>query len=47
LPATGLAGSSYGYIGSYHMTGGHEGMAAEMLPAPMSDQMFGVKANVF
>lgn len=49
LPATGLAGSSYGYIGAYHgdMSGAHEGMGAELLPSPMSDQMFGVKANVF
>jgi|TARA_B100000035_G_scaffold73591_1_gene60833 hypothetical protein len=47
LPSTGLAGSSYGYIGSYHMSGGHEGMGADMLPSPMSSQMFGVKANVF
>jgi len=47
LPATGLAGSSYGYIGAYHMSGGNEGMGADMLPSPMSNQMFGVKANVF
>ncbi len=47
LPSAGIAGSSYGYIGSYHMTGGHEGMGADMLPSPMSNQMFGVKTNVF
>jgi len=47
LPATGLGGSSYGYIGSYHMTGGHEGMGADMLPSPMDSQLFGVKTNVF
>ena len=47
LPSTGLAGSSYGYIGSYHMTGGHEGMGADMLPSPMDSQLFGVKTNVF
>ena len=46
LPAAnfgGLAGSaSYGYIGNYH-----EGVGAEMLPAPQSQQLFGVRANIF
>jgi len=47
LPATNLSGSSYGYIGSYHLGSGHEGVGAEMLPAPVFEGMFGVKANVF
>ena len=46
-PATNLGGSSYGYIGSYHLGSGHEGVGAEMLPSPVSSGMFGVKANVF
>ena len=49
--AGGLAGlGSYGYIGSYHMSGGHDhgmGVGADMLDAPKTDQLFGVRANVF
>ena len=47
--AGGLAGlGSYGYIGSYHMSGDHGmGVGADMLPAPATDQLFGVRANVF
>ena len=47
--AGGLAGlGSYGYIGSYHASGDHGmGVGAEMLPAPQSQQLFGVRANVF
>tara|TARA_Y100000361_G_scaffold150761_1_gene166944 strand:- start:218 stop:739 length:522 start_codon:yes stop_codon:yes gene_type:complete len=49
--AGGLAGlGSYGYIGSYHMSGGHDhgmGVGADMLEAPKTDQLFGVRANVF
>ena len=46
LPASklgGLAGgASYGYICNYN-----EGVGAEMLPQPQSQQLFGVRANVF
>jgi len=46
LPASNLGGlaggASYGYIGNYN-----EGVGAEMLPQPQSQQLFGVRANVF
>ena len=48
LPSAGFAGiggASYGYIGNYHDTG--MGVGAEMLPAPQSQQLFGVRANIF
>ena len=41
----GLGSASYGYIGNYHDTG--MGVGAEMLPAPQSQQLFGVRANIF
>jgi hypothetical protein len=41
----GLGGASYGYIGNYHDTG--MGVGAEMLPQPQSQQLFGVRANIF
>jgi len=44
--AGGLAGlgSSYGYIGNYSAGAG---VGADMLPQPQSQQLFGVRANVF
>lgn len=47
LPSTGglsglAGGASYGYIGNYH-----EGVGADMLPAPETGQLFGVRANIF
>ena len=47
LPSAGMdniSGGSYGYIGNYHVS---EGVGAEMIPAPKTAQMFGVRANVF
>jgi hypothetical protein len=41
----GLGSASYGYIGNYHDTG--MGVGAEMLPQPQSQQLFGVRANIF
>ena len=47
LPSAGIGGlgASYGYIGNYHDSG--MGVGAEMLPAPQSQQLFGVRANIF
>jgi len=47
LPSAGIQGlgASYGYIGNYHDSG--MGVGAEMLPAPQSQQLFGVRANIF
>ena len=47
LPSAGIngLGASYGYIGNYHNSG--MGVGADMLPPPQSQQLFGVRANIF